>query len=63
MALTHAELDEMESLLDVEIVQTRRAIHRASPTSEFKHDLIRHERFLSALRLKVRDAKNGQIAA
>ena len=62
MELTHAELAEMELLLDVEIVQTRLAIHRAMPNSEFKRDLIRHERFLSVLRTKVRDVEHGQAA-
>ena len=63
MELTREELDEVESLLDVEIVQTRRAIHRATPNSEFKQNVTRHERFLSALRAKVRDVKHEPLAA
>ena len=62
MELTHAEAGELESLLEVEIVQARRAIHRSTPNSEFKQDMIRHERFLSALLTKVRAAARGQAA-
>ena len=60
--LTGAEADELGLLLEVEIIQARRAIHRATPNSEFKHDVIRHERFLSGLLTKIRTVAHEQAA-
>ena len=62
LELTREELDELESLLAVEIIQARRAIHRATPNSEFKHDVIRREQFLAVLLTKVRTVAHGQAA-
>ena len=62
LELMGEEMSELESLLEVEVVQARRAIHRATPNSEFKHDVIRHERFLSVLLTKIRTVAHGQAA-
>jgi len=60
--LTGAELEELESMVEVEIIQARRAIRRATPNSEFKQDVIRHERFLAVLRTKLHTVARGQAA-
>jgi len=61
--LTHSELEELESMLEIELTQTRRELRRTTPNSDFKEYVRRHEQFLSNLLTKVRSVRHGQIAA
>jgi len=61
--LTHSELEELESMLEIELTQTRRELRRTTPNSDFKEYVRRHEQFLANLLTKVRSVRHGQIAA
>lgn len=61
--LTHSELDELESMLEIELTQTRRELRRTTPNSDFKDYVRRHELFLANLLNKVHSVRHNQAAA